>query len=226
MTNKAISPLRQCEDVAHHRRLLRSGRGRPPRPCRCRRCCRRFADSEGFSVSVISGLSRGFSTCCLCHQPCKTRFRLAGLPLPGGSRTLWIGKVSDHILIPSPFLDLSWRYRDELSPPHASSLRPPHRHPIPVKSEWEMRPSPVQVPCRHEQELPDIFDVSPHIRTAPQLPAHQRGCYGPWRKGSVVAIGYSIQKPPRHPQTVSDADRVRAQVRFRAVPSTALFLGR
>ena len=25
----------------------------------------RFADSEGFSVSVISGLSRGFNTCCL-----------------------------------------------------------------------------------------------------------------------------------------------------------------
>ena len=25
-----------------------------------------------------------------CHHPCKARFRLAGLPLPGGSRTLWI----------------------------------------------------------------------------------------------------------------------------------------
>jgi hypothetical protein len=25
-----------------------------------------------------------------CHHPCKARFRLAGLPLPGGGRTLWI----------------------------------------------------------------------------------------------------------------------------------------
>jgi hypothetical protein len=25
-----------------------------------------------------------------CHHPCKTRFRLAGSPLPGGRRTLWI----------------------------------------------------------------------------------------------------------------------------------------
>ena len=25
-----------------------------------------------------------------CHHPCKARFRLAGSPLPGGSRTLWI----------------------------------------------------------------------------------------------------------------------------------------
>src|SRR6202162_3861667 len=42
------------------------GRINDPSPiCRSRRCCPRFADSEGFSVSVISGLSRGFSTCCL-----------------------------------------------------------------------------------------------------------------------------------------------------------------
>src|SRR5271170_7505796 len=25
-----------------------------------------------------------------CHHPCKARFRLAGSPLPGGRRTLWI----------------------------------------------------------------------------------------------------------------------------------------
>jgi len=42
------------------------GRINDPSPIsRSRRCCPRFADSEGFSVSVISGLSRGFSTCCL-----------------------------------------------------------------------------------------------------------------------------------------------------------------
>ena len=46
--------------------------GPRPRPnrrslayCRFRRCCPRSDDSEGFSVMVISGLSRGFSTCCL-----------------------------------------------------------------------------------------------------------------------------------------------------------------
>ena len=46
--------------------------GPRPRPnrrslayCRFRRCCPRSDDSKGFSVMVISGLSRGFSTCCL-----------------------------------------------------------------------------------------------------------------------------------------------------------------
>src|SRR5271163_1364346 len=46
--------------------------GLRPRPnrrslayCRFRRCYPRSDDSEGFSVMVISGLSRGFSTCCL-----------------------------------------------------------------------------------------------------------------------------------------------------------------
>jgi len=40
--------------------------------------------------------SRGLGTCCLrfkngvATHPCKTRFRLAGSPLPGGRRTLWI----------------------------------------------------------------------------------------------------------------------------------------
>jgi hypothetical protein len=46
--------------------------GPRPRPnrrslayCRFRRCYPRSDDSEGFSVMGISGLSRGFSTCCL-----------------------------------------------------------------------------------------------------------------------------------------------------------------
>src|ERR1700730_4554799 len=63
---------------------------------------------------VISGLSRSFSTCLptlqewCCHHPCKARFRLAGSPLPGGRRTLWIamkGFRSHH----PPSLDFSWR---------------------------------------------------------------------------------------------------------------------
>jgi hypothetical protein len=38
---------------------------RPLAYCRFRRCYPRSDDSEGSSVMVISGLSRGFSTCCL-----------------------------------------------------------------------------------------------------------------------------------------------------------------
>src|ERR1700730_16839691 len=58
-----------------------------------------------------------------CHHPCKARFRLAGLPLPGGSRTLWIALKGFRSYFHSPFLDFSWRYRDELPPSHRSSLR-------------------------------------------------------------------------------------------------------
>ena len=56
-----------------------------------------------------------------CHHPCKARFRLAGLPLPGGSRTLWIALKGFRSHFHSPFLDLSWRYHDELPPSHRSS---------------------------------------------------------------------------------------------------------
>jgi hypothetical protein len=55
-----------------------------------------------------------------CHHPCKARFRLAGLPLPGGSRTLWIALKGFRSHSHSPFLDFSWRYRDELPPSHLS----------------------------------------------------------------------------------------------------------
>ena len=58
-----------------------------------------------------------------CHHPCKARFRLAGLPLPGGSRTLWIALKGFRSHFHSPFLDFSWRYRDELPPSHQSCLR-------------------------------------------------------------------------------------------------------
>ena len=56
-----------------------------------------------------------------CHHPCKARFRWAGLPLPGGSRTLWIALKGFRSYFHSPFLDFSWRYRDE---------RPPFDHSI------------------------------------------------------------------------------------------------
>src|ERR1700726_4992539 len=56
-----------------------------------------------------------------CHHPCKARFRLAGLPLPGGSRTLWIALKGFRSYFHSPFLDFSWRYRDKLPPSHQPS---------------------------------------------------------------------------------------------------------
>ena len=56
-----------------------------------------------------------------CHHPCKARFRLAGLPLPGGSRTLWIALKGFRLHFHPPFLDFSWRYRDELPTQHQRS---------------------------------------------------------------------------------------------------------
>src|SRR5262245_21953618 len=43
------------------------------------------------------------------HHPCKARFRLAGSPLPKGSRTLWIATKGFRSQSHPPFLDLSWR---------------------------------------------------------------------------------------------------------------------
>jgi hypothetical protein len=57
-----------------------------------------------------------------CHHPCKARFRPAGLPLPGGSQTLWIALKGFRSHFHSPFLDLSWRYCDELPPLHSMTL--------------------------------------------------------------------------------------------------------
>ena len=42
-----------------------------------------------------------------CHYPCKARFRLAGSPLPGGSRTLWIAMKGFRLHFHPPFLDFS-----------------------------------------------------------------------------------------------------------------------
>ena len=58
------------------------------------------------------------------HHPCKARFRLAGSPLPGGSRTLWITTKGFRSQSHPPFLDLSWRkgsFMDFLSETLAAS---------------------------------------------------------------------------------------------------------
>src|SRR5215510_14390105 len=39
-----------------------------------------------------------------CYHPCKARFRLAGSPLPGGSRTLWVATKGFSSSIPFPDL--------------------------------------------------------------------------------------------------------------------------
>jgi hypothetical protein len=80
---------------------------RPNRRClaslRFRRCCPRSLHSEGFSVMEISGLARGFSTCCLgfTRGVATTDARLAS----GGQARLYrkgvepsgsLQKVSDH----------------------------------------------------------------------------------------------------------------------------------
>ena len=47
------------------------------------RCCPHSDDSEGFSVMVISGLSRGFSTCCL-------RFKKGVATIPARLASGWL----------------------------------------------------------------------------------------------------------------------------------------
>ena len=67
-----------------------------PRLYRPHRCCPRSQHAEGFSAIMISGLTQGFSTCCLrfTSSVATARARLASgwraAPLPGGSRTLRI----------------------------------------------------------------------------------------------------------------------------------------
>jgi len=57
-----------------------------------------------------------------CHHPCKARFRLAGSPLPGGSRTLWIATRGFRSHSRSPLLDLSWRNVRRVFPDTAGRL--------------------------------------------------------------------------------------------------------
>ena len=71
----------------------RTDRTSPLRSCRC---CPRATQAEGFSLSIISRLTQGFSIRCLRFTTSVTaaRARLASgwraAPLPGGRRTLWI----------------------------------------------------------------------------------------------------------------------------------------
>ena len=63
-----------------------------------------------------------------CHHPCKARFRLAGSPLPGGSRTLRIATKGFRSQSHPPFLDLSWRKRSFiLNPLSLQIIRSPRR---------------------------------------------------------------------------------------------------
>ena len=57
-----------------------------------------------------------------CHHPCKARFRLAGSPLPGGSRTLWITTKGFRSHSRPPLLDLSWRNVRRVFPSTAGGL--------------------------------------------------------------------------------------------------------
>ena len=68
-----------------------------------------------------------------CHHPCKARFRLAGSPLPGGSRTLWITAKGFRSHPRPPLLDLSWRNVRRVFPSTAGRLAcqtAPSRAPI------------------------------------------------------------------------------------------------
>jgi hypothetical protein len=68
-----------------------------------------------------------------CHHPCKARFRLAGSPLPGGSRTLWITTKGFRSHSRPPLLDLSWRNVRRVFPSTAGRLAcqtAPSRAPI------------------------------------------------------------------------------------------------
>jgi hypothetical protein len=56
------------------------------------------------------------------HHPCKARFRLAGSPLPGGSRTLWIAIRGFRSHIRPPLLGLSWRNVRRVFPSTAGRL--------------------------------------------------------------------------------------------------------
>jgi hypothetical protein len=62
------------------------GRTDNPSPWRSRRCCPRSHDSEGFSVRSISGLPRGFSTCCL-------RFKNDVATIPARLASGWLARL-------------------------------------------------------------------------------------------------------------------------------------
>ena len=85
----------------------------PPHPTRRR--LRRLHDFE-----ATAGLRHPLPTLHerRCRRPCKARFRLAGWPLPGGSRTLWIAmKGFRSSSRRPPFQDLACRKLDPCRAP-------------------------------------------------------------------------------------------------------------
>src|SRR5262249_31387028 len=60
-----------------------------------------------------------------CHCPCKTRFRLAGTPLPGGGRTLWLATKGFRGTSLPPFQNLPSRYPRLIEDITAPKLGPP-----------------------------------------------------------------------------------------------------
>ena len=62
-------------------------------------------------IGAIAGLQHLLPTLqeWCCHHPCKAYFRLAGSPLPGGSKTLWITLKGFRSHSRPPLLDFSWR---------------------------------------------------------------------------------------------------------------------
>ena len=84
-----------------------------PRLYRPHRCCPRSQHAEGFSAIMISGLTQGFSTCCLrfTSSVATARARLASgwraAPLPGGTRTPLIASKGFRPTCLPPFQDLS-----------------------------------------------------------------------------------------------------------------------
>ena len=91
-----------------------------------RRCCPRFFDSEGFSVRTISGLPRGFSTCCL-------RFTNGVATIHAKLASGWLAGLYREGVEPSgsrrrfqiSFILLSWTFPDATKIGSSMSLSAP-----------------------------------------------------------------------------------------------------
>ena len=96
------------------------GRTDAASPCRWRRCCPRAEEREGSSDYSYFGAYHWasapavYASRALLPGPGKTRFRLAGSPLPHGSRTRWIATKGFRSHDLPPFQGFPWRYFGEL----------------------------------------------------------------------------------------------------------------
>jgi hypothetical protein len=115
---------------------------RPNRRClaslRFRRCCPRSLHSEGFSVMEISGLPRGFSTCCLRFTSgvATTHARLASsrrarLYRKGVEPSGSLQKVSDHSFSSSGFI---LAQEGTSTPEHRLGFRPVSKWYVPLST--------------------------------------------------------------------------------------------